>query len=71
MARIELKDSIAALRKELLESMVAAHGEGLLFEAGQTPKNWTGDWASLSKLSIFAYQLLNPLLVDSQSEIEG
>jgi len=35
MNRIELKDSIAALRKELIESILAAQGEGLRFEVGE------------------------------------
>jgi hypothetical protein len=33
--RIELKDSIAALRKELTESIIASQGEGLRFEVGE------------------------------------
>ena len=35
MTRIALKDSIAALRKELVESIMAAQGEGLRFEVGE------------------------------------
>ena len=35
MNRIELKDSIAALRKELIESILAAQGEALRFEVGE------------------------------------
>ena len=33
--RIELKDSITALRKELIESILAAQGEALRFEVGE------------------------------------
>jgi Trypsin-co-occurring domain 2 len=35
MERIALKDSIAALRTELIESIVAAQGEKLRFEVGE------------------------------------
>lgn len=35
MNRIELKDSIAALRKELIESIIAGQDEKLLFEVGE------------------------------------
>ena len=35
MNRIELKDSISALRKELIESMMASQGESLRFEVGE------------------------------------
>ncbi len=35
MERIALKDSIAALRAELIESIVAAQGEKLRFEVGE------------------------------------
>jgi hypothetical protein len=35
MPRIELKDSIAALRQEIIESIAASQGEGLRFEVGQ------------------------------------
>lgn len=35
MKRIALQDSIAALRQELIESIVAAQGEKLQFEVGE------------------------------------
>lgn len=35
MNRIELKDTITALRKELIDSIEAAQGENLQFEVGE------------------------------------